>query len=376
MKLNQSLQQWVENGFISADQANRIQNFEQSKPRSSRLILGLTMVAVLSISLGGISMIASHWDYIPDWFKLSAYLTSMASLALGAYLRENQPGFVREALPLAISLWTLAGIGLIAQVFHLPSDGWRGLALWSLLCLPMVLRPSNWYVVGLWYLSYFAAWLSWIVGPSIEFMEIQRIQIFFFCSALLLIAASVRSPWCLPKPFGSVTILLGCLGLLLIYPWTLLLLKTKFSQTLFTTSAGVEAGLAVLWLFILSLSIRRPMLLTIFIGLLSLLARIVLIRTYGNSMVEKLPNFLETIFWTMQLISMGIIALQFDKTRLFDFLILLIAGRILTLFVMQFSTLLLTGSGLIFFGCLMLLGLWIWYKQRGQIRHFFKGIWG
>jgi uncharacterized membrane protein len=368
--LDQYLKDWLGEGLLSREQADRIRQFEAARAPGSRLMLALTILAVLSIGLGIISLIAANWDEIPAWFKLTSYFLLMLGQILALLRWDEKPGLIREGWHFLYIISILAGIGLIAQIFHVPSDGWRGAALWSALSLGIMLRARSWYTVLLWYLSFSWAWLGFIFQSSSQ--SFLRLESFLATCTLLCILASGMGRWTLPEPQRTMTLGLGSFVVLVIGPW--LLLARQASDLPMHLDFAVAVGLALLWLAVLARSFHRPQMFAAGIIAISFFARWWIADLAQKDILHNWPNFLDTVAFVVQLSAMGLLALHEDRGRIFDALTLLMAARIFTLFFTLFGTLFMTGAGLILFGVLVLVLLHVWYRYHERLQTYLKGM--
>lgn len=366
--LDKHLSDWQSQGFLSPEQADRIRQFEADRAPQSRLLTVLTILAVLSIGLGIISLIAANWDQIPAWFKLLSYFSLMLAQVYALIKWDDKPGLVREGLYFLYILSILAGIGLIAQVFHVPSDGWRGPTLWSALSFGLMLRARTEPSVLLWYAGFTWAWLGFVFQSSAH--EFLRLQCFMASVAVLCIGASWNGRWKLPEPQRSLTLHLGSLFVLVAGPWCLL------ARSSHDVRSGIDFAVAVLlaavWLFVLARQLKKTLLVAAGIVALGFFARWWIADLAQRDLLEQWPNFLDTVAFTVQLSAMGLLALHWDRGRIFDGLTLLMAARIFTLFFTLFGTLFMTGAGLVIFGIIVLGLLRVWYRYHDRLQSRLK----
>ncbi|WP_141735193.1 DUF2157 domain-containing protein [Oligoflexus tunisiensis] len=368
--LNQYLSDWQNHGFLTSEQAAAIRQFEAARAPGSRLMLALTILAVLSIGLGLISLIAANWNAIPGWFKLLTYFALMLGQVYALMRWDQKPGWVREGWHFLFIISILAGIGLIAQIFHVPSDGWRGAALWSALSLGIMLRARSWHTVLLWFVSFGWAWLGFVFQNSRD--AFLRLEGLMGTVTLLCILASLRGRWSLPEPQRSVTLMLGSLLMLVAGPWFFLARKASSPEV--GIDLIVALLLAGLWLLVLRPRLRRPQMIAAVVVALGFFARWWIVEFARSDLLENWPNFLETVVFVVQMSALGLLALHWDRSRIFDALTLLMAARIFTLFFTLFGTLFTTGAGLILFGVLVLVLLHAWYRYHDRLQSRLKDI--
>ena len=84
MKLSNKLKNWVEQGFITKKQAEKILLSEQSK-HTNIIWKWMYGIAGLFIGLGFILIIGANWDAIPAPLKLLGNFAIFAGVIYGAY---------------------------------------------------------------------------------------------------------------------------------------------------------------------------------------------------------------------------------------------------------------------------------------------------
>jgi len=368
--LDKHLSDWRIQGCLNPEQADRIRQFEADRAPQSRLLAVLTLLAVLSIGLGIISLIAANWDQIPAWFKLLSYFSLMLAQVFALLKWDDRPGLVREGLYFLYILSILAGIGLIAQVFHVPSDGWRGPTLWSVLSLGLMLRARTEPSVLLWFAGFTWAWLGFVFQSSTQ--EFVRLQWFMASVTALCIGASWKGRWTLPEPQRTLTLHMGSLLVLVAGPWCLL------ARSSHDVRNGIDFAVALLlaaaWLFVLSRQLKKTLLVAAGVVALGFFARWWIADLAQRDLLKQWPNFLDTVAFTVQLSAMGLLALNWDRGRIFDGLTSLMAARIFTLFFTLFGTLFMTGAGLVIFGIIVLVLLRVWYRYHDRLQSRLKGL--
>ncbi len=100
---------------------------------SQKLAWVIFLVGVLLIGCGVVALVAWHWEDMSQTVQLLLIVSAMLTAHVSGYLlwfHGNRPR-LGHALVLLGTLLFLANIGLIAQIFHIPSDGrssWLALA--------------------------------------------------------------------------------------------------------------------------------------------------------------------------------------------------------------------------------------------------------
>lgn len=156
-QLHAELTVWVAQGWISAAQAERLGGqypLTRADGRQGWQIL-LSVLAALCIGGGVIALFAANWHELTRPMRVALSLAPLL-LSQGAYLfgywRRPHSASWREAATLAVALAVGASIALIAQTYHIESEG-RFLHIWLCLILPLP------YLTASWTSAFFAAFL-------------------------------------------------------------------------------------------------------------------------------------------------------------------------------------------------------------------------
>ncbi len=150
MRLHKHLAMWEKAKLITSKQSTAIWEFEQNKGQR-RVQSAFLLLGIFCIGLGIIGLIASNWDFIPDWTKLTGCFALLAvplSCAYAADTRQKEVFF--ELMLFAAFLMIGATIGLVSQIYHLAADIDKGLLTWSLVSLPLVLLSCRLLLPFVW----------------------------------------------------------------------------------------------------------------------------------------------------------------------------------------------------------------------------------
>jgi uncharacterized membrane protein len=157
MSLKAQLQSWRSAEVIDGATAQRIEAYEGSKQgfRFSAAMFGL---GALAIVLGLAAIVASNWDAIPAPFKLAAHAVLNAALAAGVLsaIRTERTA-AREILLFLLAGATLTFIALIGQIYQTGAPLWQALALWLATPSPFLfLLARARFTVACWIVSLWA----------------------------------------------------------------------------------------------------------------------------------------------------------------------------------------------------------------------------
>ncbi len=166
--LKREIPLWLEAGLIGSGTADdlagryRLQELEKE---STRLLAGVIFtIAGLLLGGGAIAFVAANWDSIPDPFKLTLLFGTLLGLhGVGFILwRKEKWRRLGHALIFCGCLVFGANIGLVAQIFHISSDWWRGFGVWALGTLAV----------------------AWALGSVVIALQALFVSIFWFSGAL------------------------------------------------------------------------------------------------------------------------------------------------------------------------------------------------
>jgi uncharacterized membrane-anchored protein len=148
--IDSKIKRWAEQGLITPEQGLALSAFERAHaPWSEGLVI---ILGVSALSLGIIAIIASNWEYVPGWLKLGG---NGLLLCLSAYLpwRFQEKALAFELLTIFYMLFCLAGIGLVAQVFHSIHPLYMASGLWCLMTAGLFWLAENRFTAFIWLLG-------------------------------------------------------------------------------------------------------------------------------------------------------------------------------------------------------------------------------
>ncbi|MEN5080858.1 DUF2157 domain-containing protein [Bosea sp. TWI1241] len=159
-RLDADLTRWVAEGLLSPESASALRN---SVPRDggARIPALLGLFGGLLIAASVSAFVAANWELIPRLTKLVFIILALLGvIGIGARLeRSGARGGAEAAYTCAVLVFG-AGVALVGQMYHLPSD-WPGGALlvgFGALVAAILLRSSGALVIAI------AALCAWTVG--------------------------------------------------------------------------------------------------------------------------------------------------------------------------------------------------------------------
>ena len=390
------LNHWLQAGLITHEQHAAIIAFESKQSLNHNgWWYGFMVLGAAIIGLGILSLIAANWTHIPNSFKLGVNFALLGLLAIGIYTQypQRQHGVWFEALLAGFLVLCLASIGLIADIFEVSGKWYHALLFWAFSTFLLILFARHLWTRLFW-VTLFVQGMCWSLVTASHVESGQRLEalpaVFLLApllSAVLYYAAthlkalySLRSSlffwfqlsaicalafadiarsggeladyplaWFVPAyamagilALGIVwhpeyrwlnrVLLLGALGLLLLYYYPDLVFSGQSRYTLF----GSEAQEAVS--FWQADDLRAPLLTLAILFLYALHA--------GNS----------------------------GHQRTFNVVTFLIGLRFVILYFQAMGGLAATGVGLILSGSLIIGITWLWYRGRNRLHAWAKGL--
>ena len=362
MNLKAQLQRWRSAEVIDSATARRIEAYEGSKQgfRFSAAMFGLGALAMV---LGLAAIVASNWDAIPAGVKLAAHAVLNAALAAGVlHAMRTERTAAREILLFLLAGATLTFIALIGQIYQTGAPLWQALALWLLLASPFLfLLTRARFTVLCWILSLWttlataAEALEYRLGPA------HLDAAFYTLVPFLMIGIgewrALRARW----PVWPTLLAAGGYALI---AWTVSVAQLAWidafdfklhEQTahLFPAFvAGLAASgalLALRYAKVLeggSLAASLFPLVSVLVGFAPLLLQ------HPPSPVAGAGLF--TAYWAL----IGWTGLKSGYRGLLNAAIVIIALRLVVVYIEVFGTLLSTGLGLIASGALLIALVW------------------
>lgn len=157
MNLSAKLSDWQKNNLISAQQKTAILDYE-NRVKRPLLFYSLLFLSSFCIGIGLIAIIAANWEIIPKYVKLLADFAALSAIAWGIWqTRRNNKSLLSEGLIICFALLILGSIGLIAQIYQLPSHDLSALLFWSLLTFPLLILSNKPLLPALWLLAFFCS---------------------------------------------------------------------------------------------------------------------------------------------------------------------------------------------------------------------------
>lgn len=376
--LEKRISEWRDAGIIDAATAEKLHAYEEKRPGGNWGFYGTVGLGLVVLITGLVSIVAANWALLTANLKLIAFFSLHLTCILAFIRYSGKPGIVREALLTVAMLLTLAGIGLIAQIFNIESDGWSGIAFWLALTVSLTYLAQSRLINHLWLLGFISAVSLWVLahGKIVSDMPVTTL----FCLAAIGLAwvAVGAARGHLPVPgrladtgkFWALVLLLVQLT-----PFTNFL---YYQPSEFKSEEDFLPGMMILFaalvLALVAIKFSKPALSAAqkhaYYVLLSLLVVALLIPftvLTGPAKIMGSAAFIVT--WG----AAAALAAVSGRKRLFDVATLIIAIRFIVIYFEVFGSLMATGIGLIMAGIVILAVCYVWHKYRRVLSEFFMG---
>jgi uncharacterized membrane protein len=174
---------WIAQGIVNSEQYNQILGLYEDKKR----VLGLLPVfGSILVGLGILTYVASNWQQIPDFWRLTLLISLMASLyGIGDYYHKKQ--HVKFGISfIGIGLIAFgANIILIAQMFNIEAYSILSFIVWGLIGLLLTFIYQSRYLFLLTLLIFTIAQLT----------SVANFQQFSYTEAVIMIAGLGSYLW-------------------------------------------------------------------------------------------------------------------------------------------------------------------------------------
>lgn len=363
MSLQKQLQAWVGAGLITAPQGEAIAAFEKRAARPPWALYGVAGIGVTALVAGVISLIAANWDGIPAAVKLGLFFLMEGGVGALFVRQQAQPGMRREVALTLFMLFILAGIGLIAQIFNIHSNGWSGLLFWLALSLPVTLMAESRLAANAWFAGLATMLTIWgtsgggkaqvavTAGYAVAAVGLAHLP------GLRLNEAFKRAA----LNWGMTFVVFG-LTLAASVAWSIdAPAEVRAHAALPWAGCALAAGIALL--ATPPYAQARRWRLAIVATLVSATAfyTLPLLVPLGEQPIGGAVCFL--IVWSCA----GVAAVAAERQRLFDVISFFIAARFVAIYFEVLGTLAATGIGLIVSGLVILGAVTVWYRFRRKV---------
>lgn len=147
-KLAHLLESATDHKAITKQNADQLMAFVKSDEYDNKGWFNLSGamggLGALIVCLGISLIIAKNWYALSDLIKISGFIALLGGTHFaGLYLASKEYNKTAQALHFLGAGLVLAGIGLIAQIFHLHSDKGEAFLTWTIMILPLAILLRN-----------------------------------------------------------------------------------------------------------------------------------------------------------------------------------------------------------------------------------------
>ena len=192
-RIEELLSRWREAGVLDAATADRIREYELSRPPSGKLRWPVRVALAfggIMVGAGVLLFVASHWESLSPASRFSLVLLMVAVFHVGGALVEDRFGGMAMTLHGLGTAALGAGIFLSGQIFHLAEHWPTGLLLWA------VGAWAGWLLRGDWVQLGFVALLTpaWVAGEwterTMQAGEMEEGAVYMLVFGLALLAVT------------------------------------------------------------------------------------------------------------------------------------------------------------------------------------------
>jgi uncharacterized membrane protein len=209
--LKEELAAWREEGVVSPEQAAAITQRHRlddlARESTGTLVSAIYIIGAVLIAAGVVSFVAWHWDVLPTAVKIVLMAGAMIGCHLGGFYLWQWTGRRERLGHGLVVMGTLllgANIGLMAQIFHLHSDAYRGFAAWAVGAAAMAYAVRSVPNAVIAIAASFICWCGW--HGDVWYYP-------FLAAALLLPFAYLK------RSAFAFTLVLVAIGISLVFGW-------------------------------------------------------------------------------------------------------------------------------------------------------------
>jgi len=365
---HKKLKEWASAGLITAEQGDAIHAYEEQK-RGGRFGRGMIGLALFSILMGVLSIIASNWHAIPGEVKICVHV--LLNLGIGGFaLWADKQGkdIFREGAALVFMGLTFTLIVLIGQVYQLDGSFADALIFWFIITLPFFILMGKTYMTTVPWVLAMLTTLFYVVFEKLEYFLSDVYQNFVGAALIVLLPlafmAMGTNGWLIRVREALASVLLrsgfiftALVSSVVLIAWQeytdireyedVILSQVQVLIIMLMGFAGIAAHALYHRFYVSEPALKVG---AIFAGVSLLCSTIpALIPTIGAALLSAL---LFIGYWMF----VGWLAQMAGKMRIVSLAITLIAIRIFVAYIELFGSLMNTGIGMIV-GGIVLLGL-------------------
>ena len=371
MKLADKIKTWVDAGLIQPDQGKAIEQFEANRHSRPYAMYSFVILGVTVISIGIISLIAANWEDIPDAVKLGTDILILLITAFFVFYYRKSP-ILYYSLSVFFSIFVLASIGLISQVFHTGGELYEAVALALLLTAPLMFLQEGRFLAHLWIAGFVFALLNYLFDQYyFHSLGLGAVHILTTGSILLLAGLVLRSAGAVLRTQARAS-----------FAWGVLVLSIAAIYFSFADleSSDLKDSSIETWVLIPSILLVCAAAYSFFMLPRTLPRRIMVLAAFGflyvlvffSLFVYPVGDKFTYLGILFVILAMCAAIAFFDYRYLFDTFLVIAGIRFLVIYFELFEDLATTGIGLILAGLIIIGGVILYAKSRSRIQEYLK----
>lgn len=361
-RINKKLEEWTSQGLISQTQQESIISYEGALPQTNWTMIGVIILAVGTVCLGVISLIAYNWHMIPNAIKLGVGFAIL--FMTGAAIVRSKDGHslvIKDGLIAFFILFCFAMIGLIAQIYNLKGEEYQTGLLWSAMTVILVSTASHfllpYFWSGIFTLSLMVGCWSW--QPLKYALNAHYLFFVFLVGSLCFILRSFAKRSALYMAFQNFVIFFSIAAafILSIDSNSSYLAKESFGKIF----PHFGLGLLMISFLFFDKSIKR-----IYKSMGAFIICLLLLGTWLENGIAHIPT-LQSVLGILCFAAWAIVFFAANQRKMYHLMFVLIAVKIFEIFVREADSLVTTGIGLIIAGSIVMLAAYGWNRKKALI---------
>lgn len=375
--LGKHIKEWVQQGFITEEQASNISHHEKGEPiprHQQWMTTGFLSLGLLVLGIGVISLIAANWQQITNDIKLTVSFTLLVVSALFVYLNYDSPRkLLGESLIFFYMLFCFASLSLITDMYHFNRVTYTTISTWSFIILPLVLFSRYSLIPTLWAIAFVLAgsmsFINWLSDTNFYNYNEAWFTVVMLTPLACALIASLLYKWnkapIFARAFYALTMLTG-LSAVTIADLTFNHVYEISRITIIVPSLVITAMIVAI--------IFAEQRLTL---LQKILIKLILLFYMAMYILAMLLNQIHILGAVFSILLLSITAIYFGsqkQRKLFYLFTSLVGIRFALVAFNIFYSISMISIGLIISGALIIIMVFLWQQNRKTLLHWMEGL--